>query len=851
MNPNEIISSQAVLLNYEKIRLPVSLISQVQAIVPSCFQGEDFGRRVLGLLGWEGKLSGVAYQPHPGGGPLLVSLVRYEARLCAWCNPDLEAFLAAVEKLADRLIEILLEQAKILPVLSIEPELRNNPLAYVQLKLANVESGHLVSPFFHRSLRGKLSQIEKAGLTKTTDIPLLLSKFISYPLMIAKNISSEDIRPHWSDYQDGEFESIIQETISRLAAKRNLSPRTINTLYRDWNAGFWGNGLAEEYQMRGHISRKTLTIATLQTESIRERVLCDFEDLSPDDSRQEAISNKCACDRKTLGSSDRHHTRQDRNNPTLNQHYNLGIPVIRNNPSAFAPSVLPVVTAGLIRLKQIQDLAKPHSLNARTARAVVDLLWHAGQSPEWIASLQVSWANSIPEYVAAPTYMPNLCRIIFMPELHIGWTERYEELARTNPAQHGTWRAWQVHDEIYESASLLHEIFILPPLLDELALVLELRSKKETQLFMWKDADSLRPLSLGDISSIFGDLTPFVRQYIPHHAALRASQFSSTFEGWYTSAGLSPEHRFLVSDKTRTHYALSLWYQTTDLAQLHRDYYQAYTRIEQQIRAEAKAVATSLGFECDDLVPSRYAAVDEVNRLLEPETRSVGSWRCARISSVRQTIATLLDAFNTPEILDKELAIPYARHNALTRLVIGLLLLFFGMRPFEIARIKTRHLDLPLRQLTVDAKPHCDELAARRLPLPSFLLRLFVCLLEDYRNARGHGKGKNLLFLYQPDGSIKIVDTATIEQVLAEAGQLAGLTRTPEAYSWRHLFCRMILSLELPYPVRRYLMGHEADGMETFNAYACRNLSQIDRGYQQVAAAIVDRFGLQAFVEKV
>jgi integrase len=847
IHPNDILSLKATVIDYETIQWPTSLLHRIREAVPVSFERDDFARRVLGMLAHESALIGVAHLPHANSELLLTSLLRSELQFSVWNNQHLEAFLPAGLLFVDRLSEILTECSADISELASTPTLRTNPVAYIQWKLAQLPSRHLIAPRIHRGLRRKVAQVQRTD-SHSADIPALISRFVSYPVMIARNIPLESVHSHWSEYGDGEFDEIVHTTIERLADKRGVTPRTRITMQRDWEACVEGARLSGRYKTR--ISQSKPPDIQQQTENILESGKREIEDTPPSDILRQRFREKCVGDQERPTSAGKK-SQMDSRRSILSRHYRLGIPVIDNNPTLYAPNVLPLVTAALIRFALITN-AQSEDPNSHVSRAVIDLLWHTGQNATWVASLRLSWADTIPGYLPNPTYFPRLRRLAFLPKLHVGWPEEYESALRADERPLVS-AIQQAHDEIYESTNAIHQIVIPRPLEDELLLALKSRPVRcgdDSPMFWWRTRDNSQPLNNSHIKTVLRYLSTFIKRHIPRHGNVHLADFRNTFDGWYASTGFCPEHRFLISDRAAAVNEVPLWYQTTPLRLLHTEYVASYTAVEQRLRTETEAVAARLGRPFEDAIMPRFTTSKELESMLEPLTGSVGSWRCARIDVVRQSITVLFDAITKTGEWDPDLPSDQAYHNAVTRLSVGLLLLLLGLRPFEIARIKTRHVDLPMEILTIDGKPHCDQKAARRLPLVTILVALIKHLWTTDHAAGLRPPSQHLLYLYTANGAAKPISAKIVEQVVTQAGSFADLPKTPDAYAWRHLFCRMLIELQIPPHIRRYCMGHEAQGIETFNAYSTHDLSSLRREYRRVAQCILHLHKLEALVDK-
>jgi integrase len=779
---NQIINGVAIIQSFRSKPWLEKSLSRLISIVPDPFEKVDFSQRVLGLLSWNGEIAG--FENLAGDVSLISLVLRNEIKFSVFQNPEMENYLAPAIWFCAEL------DKQIRKGFFKDVEQCQNIFTRVQKELFDTSIGDIVGPIFHRNLRLKALQVKKYRADDAFVISRLGS-FINPPIYICKFIPPDCVKPNWVEYQPEELDGYAFTAVDEIQSIHNHRPATAHTYKCRWKAAVHGIGLDRSYVERGGYTR-SITVGDIEQWLVEDQQLPEPEE----DEGSRSLRLK-AIDITTRQEKKAHNPRR-----LYPRGYIHGQKVCRNNLTRYSPNVLPILSIALCRLA-LNQLENAGDSNYQTCRAIFNLMLHTGQPAEFFCAMKISWAENISEDMdlSTPIYFPNLGMIVYVPKVHVGWPDRYEELSKLKQSLPVVWKSWRYHDEIYHPVSPYHIIFLPKPLIMSSLNMSSLSSGELSPLFSWVSKGSRRCLKPTDVRSIFGKINEYVLRSIAEHPKITEIDLRDSFEGYYNSYEFPPEMRYVVSTQFRSQYQLSIWYGLISSNQYSRMYRQAYLTFEREIAD----TITRIGEIPDVLLDDEVAIYDE---------KFFGSWQCARDELVRRLLDGIIDHMASPAEFFPNMSIDQARSNIHT-LFIAIGFLLIGVRPQEVVRIKCRHIDCWEWFLAVDGKPHCDSSAARRLPIMGSLKPFITNMISNH-------KGKDyLLNLYRPDGSMAPMTAHDIRNFFAR--MLANF----DPYSIRYLFCKTMLDLNISYPIRRYLMGHESDGLETLSIFGGLPMQQI------------------------
>ena len=637
------------------------------------------------------------------------------------------------------------------------------PIAHCLSRLANTSHFKLFSPRITRSMHLKYSQLVDTHGHGYQKFSERLRKFVSYTIILAEIITN-GLPTSWHDFDPEIIDRRIKEAIITYAQNGNLSVETVKRIRGDWQAVFYLNGLDNPLiKLTRAIGQKK------QAKSFISKI--KESPLPENDSRSNSQKNKKA-------------------NSRLSPHYIEGRhPEIASlsafDANGFPASIYKTVWTWLYQQDQANDP------NIYTKRAVFHILHDTGQTPEWIAALAADGS-------ASPQWIPKYRAISYQPDNHIGWSEEVEEMTKDAAAGDHQARAnLRLMEHTYQSVGITHYVPVSRLLNDCF-----LANKPSGLILPWfkKDEDNPRSLNINDISLIIDEWNNMLNKAGIFCQNITAKRIQTDFSRHFHVAGLNPEFLYLVSGKGIPAYQLSCWYGSTTAERLFTAYDEAYLKV---IQTHAPR------------------SIDPTINHPAPQA-NLGSWRVAKTQHVELILKTAIDQYVTTHNENDDI-------NALLIvtqvLLILCLLIFLGLRPFEIGWLKKNFLVDDY--LTIDAKTHAGREGTRVLPLPSIvqaLIHQMISYLDQTEN--------------QPGDLFDGWDTDSINHLLYDLAGQVSIKSTAEAYAWRYKFYSFAMQW-LPTEARRYVMGHETQGIESNNAYLDFNFSELPEQLETLSKKII------------
>jgi integrase len=276
---------------------------------------------------------------------------------------------------------------------------------------------------------------------------------------------------------------------------------------------------------------------------------------------------------------------------------------------------------------------------------------------------------------------------------------------------------------------------------------------------------------------------------------------------------------------------MPLRYSRVSLKDINAEYSRAYARLSEMIGAESQA---HLGETHQKLSPEDRIIAHEIQ---EPGEAFFGSIRVPSQPILRGIVGSL---HADVDQADPGLGI-MPRIVALTSLIVVVLGLFNGLRPFEVTRLKVRSFDLESCSVAVKGKASWGKQVYRYLPIISGV----VNLIEELLTLRGEDltPGKRIFSFHEKGLERPALSMKDLDQILESTAMAAGWTANPVFYGLRHRFRTDMLSSGMDEPNINYLMGHEIIGQETYSIYSEQHYESLREQYLIAAGEMVHRYG--------
>jgi integrase len=815
-----------------------------------------FCERAVRSLVLYGDCTGLAYAATESDEPILCAFLRSEISLSVNLEPQLacrkEAGLAAVDRF--RSVLKRLRGTENWSSLGDHPHPTRHRPVHFQISISPSPAYSLVAAALHRGICAKIAQLE--GQDEEL-FDQRLGGFARPAARIALELPGDQILDSLVEYEAGEFDEIVQKVIGGLTKRQigrdgrtQYSDASLETFWRDWVAVFYITPKLKPFHVHRRNSRKPTFEQIEELAAPEELPVAHPSRWAYLGHLHELEQVECV----ELDSQKRK-PRATASRPQLTgkmKHLDAAHAALAFNPSPSMPGVLSRVILALIHagLDEMQDTWL--DLNCQTARAVVKSMLHLGRRPEWLLNLNTGVRPALPSKCDRPIYDPNKGRIYYTPMLYLGLPaslqpRQADYLDDANDES----EKWQRHDAVYEPINLIYETILPAALSQDLGSLARLRAStierwpleavslgcfvESGPFWLWQRNGQLTLLDREIVEDILSWLTEFIRRHIPDYPMLRPTNFTRSFEGYYAHLGLSGVYRYYCSERARSYYEMPLRYSRVSALQIYKSHNQACTRFEQEIAKEQAAIAPTTDH-------TRAIPAHKETPRTKEEKAFFGSWHCPRPEVIQSIVSAVKRDLEDAAHCDPPLEPHHARYNASIRLLTIALALLNGLRPFEITRIKRRHVDLSGPWLAVRGKPHCTRLAFRRLPILRELIPLFCEIL-------GHGEvynspTRNLIGIYGTDDKWRKAKQSDLEAILADAGQCIGLETVPDLYGFRHRFRTDMLAANVPEHMLNYLMGHENRGTESHSIYLDQTIQDLGKMYQDVALNMAMRYGL-------
>jgi hypothetical protein len=806
---------------------------------------EAFSQRALLMLDPAGTCTGLAWQGKPDSGiPLLCQFLDSVCRFSIYRD-------ASLVPLAPVMRTVLSSWAKVFRDLSAQPDwmlleeapTTSNPFLHFQLRIAGTSAYPLVAAPLHRGICAKAHSLkDRPGASHHAR----LAEYAGWTVHIVEEIPSERIKDSLADYAPGEWDTIVQETISGLKKVKTLpgdskeySESSRSTLASDWQSVFFALSGNREFSRSAYSIRRFLA----DTAGEPEILLSDKRQAQSVLKIIHDAQSKQYCDE--FGEEMIKPARSGNNRKKGYRLVGGGSACLAANPSAAMPGVLPrVVLAHLFGDRDGKETTSQQIKNRHAETAFLMLLLHLGRPLDWLLSLHVGEAPGSCLQCPSPLYDRKTNSIYFVPDRYISLPDDFhiddKKMARLSSFK-------ILHDQSYEQIDLLQQIILPPRLAGLLETFLDARRElvkgspleavslgcgenngplwltlRQGRLSVWNDESVLELLQ---------SQTDRVHRMIHHFPTLRPAHFTRSFQGYYADLGLRSEYRHYLSGRINYSCEVPLHYSRMSSQQVFQVHSQA---CEKWFKAILKLQKT-LGIRSH--LNSLKSEQVQVDGIIPAWT---GSWRVIRQDVLAKLLACLKGCRDHAVDWDGGLPPYLVRYNALVRWLVVSMALLTGIRPLELSRVKPRHLDRETGWMAVHGKPHLTVPGYRRLPvLPElwpFLDQLLIVAKKE--------KHPYLFGLYNHTSMWKPLDSGSLDVILTTACQRLFMNAAPDFYSLRHRFRSDMLELRLDEYYLNYLMGHEAAGRETFNGYQERDFSGLTPSYENAARVLVARYGV-------
>ena len=611
VNLSDLIPAEALPVNAGWSSVQAKLATRLSRTIGDLASDADlFVQRAMTVLVMRGDCRGLAWSTetadtrHKGGidtdQNLLCRFLKCAVLHSAVAKPSLAERvpigLMAIERIARSLS--LLRGEEGWEFLFARPHPVRNRLIHYQLAISSSPAFALVAAALHQGICAKIEQLMPQA---EGSFDARLGGFTNWTIQIVCAIPESAVRDSLADYQPGEFDRIIQGVIQHIqenrlqkSGGRAYRPASLQTLWQDWQAIFYGT--ARENQFRDRPNHSARLTHQIQDAAEPERMPSDQAErrqFLQADSRLEQL------EQRDLGTN---RTKSQKSSAVRSRAESLDSAhaCLAANPSTSMPGVLPRVILALIYVSLDNLPSDWPALNIACARLLVMAMLHLGRRPEWLLRLRLGTRPEEVEECADPIYDPSRAAIYYLPTRYLGLPSILAPRPGMSLAEQAEYKnAWQDHDLVYEKIDLIHQI-ILPALLVDAAqnsidmcrtiigqqpLLAAGAGVQDGNgpLFLWMRAGVLSLADEKAVSDLLNSITCFVRRFAPEYPALRPSNFTRSFDAYYAAFGMRGEYRHMVSERERYWLEMPLRYSLIGSDQVHSLHDPACNLLEHEI----------------------------------------------------------------------------------------------------------------------------------------------------------------------------------------------------------------------------------------------------------------------------
>lgn len=834
----------------------LSLKAHLEEVIPKNLHvPELFFENLVRALVLFGDCRGIAHVCRDGGGTVLAAWLRSEMALTLEWNPTLDPLQKQIYALVDQIDFALLslQEDPRWKYLFEDPDPSRNRLVHFQLAISGSDAYNLVASKLHRGICSKVKQLRHLD---TATFNERLGGFVRPLIRIVRSIPKARVKKSIFHYKEGELDEMVWDVISALPrlsigldGRTSYATSTLRKFYSTWISSFYGTAADQRFLPRKSKSRRQTSIDPIdsarpdelpRTHTFRK----SFHELAAEQERLE--ESELNCSRKD-------HSRR-------NTHRRNGGRGLSNIPAGKAPIIftpsrtlkgslpltsIALIMGGLERLREVWTEAE-----TLTPMVLVELMLHTGRRPDWLLSMNVGRRPNSPHECKKPILSSGSRQIFHVPLIHISLPSRLVVADGKGDSVCPN----EAH-RIHEYVNWIHRVPLPGPMSKMMNFYLQERGcllnkfpeaaarlgcfhewgplfliEKNQDLILFGGVNIQRTLSL---------LTAHIVETVPEHPDITASHFSRTFDAYYTSFGVRGIHRYYLSGRARHMYEMPLRYSRVSLADIAIEYSRAYVEFAKEIALEERKMGVnSISF------PLRFSNEIEHHDKDFERFRGVyfGSPRVASVGVIMDIVKVLTEDLSPFKRSSLDHRQKHLYLDAITKITIVMIGLLNGLRPFEISRLKRKHLDLENNRLAVIGKSRGKKPAFRHLPILPRVSKKIQNMLDQADKEVYPG---TFLFRLSSLNSKKRArfSITDLDEILVNAALRAGWYSAPLFYGLRHRFRTDMLKFGVDEPFIDYMMGHEIIGQEPHNIFSKRSLGNLDQQYQRVASELADLYG--------
>ncbi len=834
----------------------LSLKAHLEEVIPKDLHvPELFFTNLVRALVLFGDCKGLAQICHDGGGTILCSWLRSELNLSFDNRQPISPTLQILFNLVDQIDFALLALREDPPwqLLFEAPHPSRNRLIHFQLEISGFDAYDLVAARLHRGICAKTKQLHHLDIATFND---RLGGFVNPLIRIVGNIPADYVRRSLHEYNEGEFDNMIGTVVNSLPrielsldGRSTYAPKTVRKYYSGWIAAFYATASKKAFiQQKSHLRNSSYIDPedpARVDELPRTHVLRkSFHELAAEQEMLEIAELNIS--RTDHSWRNTHHRNRDRSLRNIS----AGKAPIIFTPSRTLKGSLPLISIALIMggLERLNEVWTESE--ALTSKVLIELMLHTGRRPEWLLSMSVGMKPNSRHECNVPILSHDCCRIFYVPFIYLSPPNRVTVAnGKSNISSPNN------HDHIHEDVNLIHRIPLPGPMSKMMSFYLQERrcllnkfpdtaarlgcSHEMGPLFLIEEEQGLMLFSGDNLQRTLDLLTVHLGETIAEHPDLTASHFSRSFDAYYASFGVRGIHRYYLSGRARHMCEMPLRYSRVSLADIAIEYSRAYAEFTNEISLEERKIGvqpTSIPLFFSNEIEQQGQDIERFQGVY------FGSARVASFGVIMDIVEVLnedLSLFMRTSF-DHRQKIHYL--DAITKLIAVMIGLLNGLRPFEICRLKYKHLDCENNRLAVIGKSRGSKPAFRHLPI----LPTVSNMIRDMLNQVDIDVSpRSFLFRLSSLNSSKRTRLLVkdLDQILVDAAKRAGWSYAPIFYGLRHRFRSDMLKLRVDEQIIDFMMGHEIIGQEPFSVYSELNLGHLEEQYQLVASELADLYG--------